>query len=285
MRVVVTGASGFVGSALVPALLAKGHQVTAVLRRAPDRSTGACVEIGELGVRLPRRVFSGAHLAFHLAHDMTGASLKKNVGGTQLWFAQAEGAGLAQVLLSSYSAHPQSPSDYGRSKYELERYFLERGGMVVRPGLVVGSGGMFGRMVATARRFPVLPILGGEFDVFLTGLTDLVRLLVEWEVHPGAAAVNLFSPNPVRMRTLVFRIRRYFKVSGLVVSVPAALAPLALNLGSHLTPALARYRDSFLALKASQDYHYLSSYPALGISPHSLEEMLTESFPDPARVG
>lgn len=35
MRIVVTGATGFVGRHVVPALLARGHEVTAVARRAP----------------------------------------------------------------------------------------------------------------------------------------------------------------------------------------------------------------------------------------------------------
>ncbi|WP_163552542.1 TIGR01777 family oxidoreductase [Candidatus Frankia alpina] len=65
MRIVVTGASGLIGSALVPALREDGHTVTALVRRTPR--TGGEIQWDPAAGRLDPTALAGTDAAFHLA--------------------------------------------------------------------------------------------------------------------------------------------------------------------------------------------------------------------------
>ena len=79
MRILVTGASGFAGSSLVPRLLAEGHELVA-LARSPQRvqrvlGEGSAAElqivIGDVvtGAGL-EEAMAGAEVAYYLVHSM-----------------------------------------------------------------------------------------------------------------------------------------------------------------------------------------------------------------------
>ncbi|HCK83914.1 MAG TPA: hypothetical protein DHW63_05180, partial [Hyphomonadaceae bacterium] len=98
-RVLVTGASGFIGSALAPALVASGFSVRAASRRArPDGVES--VRVGDLGEGHDwTRALAGVDVVVHLAgpaharhseHELRAAIVE----GTRALAAQAETAGV-----------------------------------------------------------------------------------------------------------------------------------------------------------------------------------------------
>ena len=51
---------------------------------------------------------------------------------------------------------------YGKNKYDLEKWFLKiPHSKVIRPGLVVGNGGIYQRISGFVQRFKYLPLPGG----------------------------------------------------------------------------------------------------------------------------
>ena len=120
MRILVTGAGGFIGSHLRPALAAAGHE----LRTAPE-GCGAVV-----------------HLA-NIAHaSASPAELHRvNVEGTIAQARAARAAGVRRfIYLSSIkAAHPEDA--YGRAKSIAEQALLQMEGLeavILRPPLVYG---------------------------------------------------------------------------------------------------------------------------------------------------
>ncbi|MEJ7598822.1 MAG: NAD-dependent epimerase/dehydratase family protein [Kofleriaceae bacterium] len=181
MRVAVTGASGFIGHALVLALARRGFGVRAAARRelvVPPQVD--VVRHGDLtGPPIDwRPLIAGVDAVVHLAgiaHDSAPPELHDHVNHIQTagLARAARAAGVAQLVLVS-SIHAQSgptadriltardeprPSDgYGRSKLAAEHAVRASGvpHVILRPALVYGRG-VKGNL-ATLQRIARLPV-------------------------------------------------------------------------------------------------------------------------------
>src|ERR1700683_1123313 len=91
MRVLVTGASGFIGGVLCAQLLARGHEVTALVRRPGSEPRGTSALVGDLGeAEGLERVLEGEQLdcVIHLAAEIASQRSEEklwevNVRGTE----------------------------------------------------------------------------------------------------------------------------------------------------------------------------------------------------------
>ena len=223
-RVVVTGATGFIGSVLCAALVDHGYQVTAQCRRRPERdevvSGGARwvpLEVRTASAMDWRSLLEDADVVIHLAaraHEGTSGQSRSHLRAINVEAAvslaqQAYEAGIRRfVYLSSIGVLGRSglapltetrapaPADpYAWSKYEAERALWEAipgtamSLTVIRPPLVYGPNapGNFGRLLAWTRHCRPLP-LGGVTDNerSFVGLHNLVDFILRVLTHPQA---------------------------------------------------------------------------------------------------
>lgn len=213
MTIVITGASGFLGSSLASHFRARGHEV---------RDTSPA----RLGQPAPPGVFAAADCVFHAAHDFAADAFERNTAGTRLWFEAARGAGVRhQIFLSSYSARPGSPSLYGRTKLAIEPLFLEAGQTVIRPGLAAGPGGLFARFVTQLGRWHVAPLVAADSrTVAIVALADLLEAATQIAERDIRGAFGLFAPDLLTGREFVRAVWRGLRTAGIVLPIPAPLA-------------------------------------------------------------
>src|SRR4051812_23195010 len=124
MRVVVTGATGNVGSSLVRALGADPgvSEIVGVARRepswAPEKTTWVTADVEADRERLPQ-IFAGAdavvHLAWLIQPSRDRAELRRvNVAGSRAVFEAAAAAGVGTLVhASSIGAYSRGPKDRG----------------------------------------------------------------------------------------------------------------------------------------------------------------------------
>lgn len=239
MRVLVTGASGFVGGAVVRRLLADATVTVRGAVRRPDALLPAAAErvhVGDLAdgtdwSHALRDVHAVVHAAarVHVMHDASAEPLgefrRVNVAGTLELARQAAQAGVRRfVFLSSikvngertrigrpYTARDEpAPADpYGVSKHEAEvglRALARSSGMevvIIRPVLVYGPGvrGNFLSLLRIVRTGVPLPLGAIRNRRSVVALENLVDLVVTTLRHPRAANQTFLVSDGVPLST------------------------------------------------------------------------------------
>jgi nucleoside-diphosphate-sugar epimerase len=213
LKIFVTAVGGFLGGALARHLETRGHEVTGSTRRSM-----------ELGRPFDSTVFAGRDAVIHCAHDFAAGAHERNVKGTKAWMETAAQLGVrTQVFVSSYAARADAAAEYGRTKYEIERLFLERGFTVFRPGLVMGEGGLYARQRAVLLRSLMVPMLGdGRQPVAVVSLEEFLAaaavVIEEWR----SGAFNLFREPMPSYRDFVRSVREGRRT--VFATVPTGLA-------------------------------------------------------------
>jgi nucleoside-diphosphate-sugar epimerase len=279
MRVLVTGANGFVGRATVRALAGSGAAVRALVRSSPHSVTGAVVLRADLSEeqdfgRIVRGVDAVIHLAarVHVMHETERNPLEAfraaNVEPTRRLAEAAAAAGVARfVFVSTLKVHgertrgapftsdgPLQPEDdYGRSKAEAEACLADVAAVsgiqlaIIRPPLIYGPGvrGNFIRLLDLVDRGWPLPFGGIDNRrslLYVENLADLLaRVSLRDEFQPGAFLVA--DRTPVSTPELIRRIADAMNRSARLWPCPSALLRTAGRL-SGFGPAIDRLLDS-----------------------------------------
>lgn len=178
MNILVVGSSSFLGKHLISFLLNHSYSISGLQRRSTfDSDSRGKYVSWQLGEPIPDSLLESSDWIVFCAHDLEDA--KKTIVGYDLILKQLERfPALKCVYISSYSAFEDAPGDYGQAKYYIEKQFLKRGNHVVRPGLIVGNGGLFAQLYKNILKFPIVPIVGfNDAPIFYIGVQDLAEFI------------------------------------------------------------------------------------------------------------
>ncbi|MFJ2159064.1 NAD-dependent epimerase/dehydratase family protein [Streptomyces sp. NPDC087856] len=253
-RVLVTGASGFIGGAVLPLLGAAGAHVRVLAHRrpvAPEPYTeivdGDLADPASLR-GIARDVDAVLHLASYIGKDEERC-VAVNVEGTRHLVAEAERAGVTRFVqlstaavygngpfreLREGDAEPRPVSATSRSRLHGERFVLGAGGAVLRPYLVYGTGDRW-VMPALLRVLRALRSGLPECGTALLSLTEvgslaasLAHVTVSTPPRRATGVFHACPDRPVSLRELVVAAHRHlgFPLVGGGQSFEAAQAEL-----------------------------------------------------------
>ena len=253
MRVLITGATGFIGSHLVDTLLRRGDQVTALVR-TPAKARG----LEQRGVRLVAGTLSDVlavgdacrdqDVVYHLAGLVAARSeaefLKVNRDGTALLAdaAARRGAGRFVLVSSLAAAGPARPgvplsgepvprpvTAYGRSKLAGEQAVRSSGldWTILRPPAVYGPRDREVLKVFQVARTGFAPVFGqGDQELSAVFGPDLAEAIVAAGTSSAAVGKTYYPAHPEIFTSgdMVRTIGRAMGRSVRIIPLPQALA-------------------------------------------------------------
>ncbi len=268
--IALTGATGFIGSALARQLQTAGWQVRALVRpsSSAQRLAGLAVEQVKGTLEDPdslHRLVQGAYAVVHCAGAVRGATRahfnRVNAEGVArlVQVAGAQGPPPRFLLFSSLAAREPGLSPYASSKREGERALAVGAGTmpwtVLRPPAVYGPGDRELRPLFRWMGRGIAPLLGSrDARLSLLYVDDLATAVLQWlntghsengvfelhDGHPGGYTWNDVVNTAARLRA-----RRVVRVPlpGLALQTLAVLSLVASRVGGYapmLTPGKVR---------------------------------------------
>lgn len=317
VRVLVTGATGYIGSRLVPALLAAGHEVR-VLTRSADRLTARdwhdSVEIVE-GDATSRadldRALDGIEVAYYLLHSMDGSpDFEERDRELARLFGLSAQAKDVQRLVYLSGLHPdeETLSTHLASRVEVGDLLMASGvpTVVLQAAIIIGSGSASFEMLRhLTHRLPVMltpkwvdnriqPIAIRDVLHYLVGAATIEGeinrtfdiggpdVLTYREMIQGFAEVAGLRPRPIRtVPVLTPGLASHWV--GLVTPVPSGIAkPLV---GSLIHEVVRREHDidELIEQPSGGALHFASSVRAALVD-ESGDQLPEPGTVDPARL-
>lgn len=297
-RLLVTGASGFVGRHLIPHLLESGYHVRAMVRPASDRSHlgDPRIEIVHGDLKDPsslRECVRGRDGVIHLAAatDISDAEENRqlNVDGPASLVRACQEEDVSRVVaFSSHCAGREKQDAYGRTKLEGERVFDGSGLKVthLRPTMICGPGSKeFRTFLQIVDTLPIVPVIGpGTYRLRPCLVEDVVPLVtrcLEREETVGRTyeVAGLESPSMRELITLVAHIRGKRRR---IVSVPARLCLAGARLLGSVMTHTPLSVDQVMAFLQHTEADIEPARRDLGFSPGPLEKGLVWIAQGPA---
>jgi len=252
VKVLVAGASGFVGRRLCPALERAGHDVAAMTRK-PDRYRGAGTPVrGD--VQEPSTLepaLAGCQAAYYLVHSLQDADFeRKDAAGARAFGEAAAEAGLSRIVyLGGLGDDADNLSAHLRSRRQVEELLGSAGVpvTVIRAGIIVGHGGVSWEL--TRQLVEHLPIMVTPRWVSTRtqpiAVDDVVRYLVGVLEPPEASGrvYEVGGPEVLRYSSMLQRVAGIQDRSLILLPVPLlspSVSSLWLTLVTDIDPGTGR---------------------------------------------
>jgi uncharacterized protein YbjT (DUF2867 family) len=232
--VLVTGASGFVGSRLASALVAAGHEVRAMTRHPDDYAGAGRPVYGDVADRGSlRSALDGVSAAYYLVHSLASDDFRRKDAEAAGEFGRAAtDAGLERLIyLGGLGDDSGELSEHLRSRREVEHLLGEAGVpvTVLRAGIIVGDGGISWEI--TRQLVDRLPAMVAPHWVTTKtqpiALADVISYLVG-VLEPAQARGRTFEiggPDVLTYAEMMRRVARIRRGRNLPIVVVPLLTP------------------------------------------------------------
>ena len=296
MKVLVTGATGFVGREIVRQLRVAGHTIRILIRnphspriRELVSSWGAEVHPGNvLEAASLEGALSGFEAVIHLVGIISevGECTFENVHtrGTQNMVAAARQARIRRFIhMSALGTRPDAVSRYHQSKWAAEELVRHSGlGFTIfRPSLIYGPEDQFINLFANViRRSPVVPLMGSPRARFQPVPVEAVAAAFTrslGEPRSVGQTYDLCGPETLTLSDIVDRIQDVVGKRRLKLRVPLSLARCQAACMEFVFPRLLRKappfnRDQLLMLQEDNVGNPQPANELFGLRPVPLQE-------------
>lgn len=294
MRILITGADGFIGRHLIRALTKAGHEVLCCVRNpkraekllpglryiacdfSRDRSRSAWIPrlqgveavINAAGIIRQQR-----GQTFDAIHHETPCAL----------FDACESTGVKKVIqISALGADDRAETQFHLSKKKADDYLamLDLDWIILQPSIVYGPGGKSASLFKALAALPVLPLVGDGQQtiqpIYIDDLASAVVLLMEPSA-PTRIRLQAVGPEAITLEELLETFRQWLAIEKTRrVRIPLFLARSMVFLGDIMGASIIT-SETLRMLLIGNTADPTPFINATGIRPKSLKEVLNQN--------
>jgi nucleoside-diphosphate-sugar epimerase len=272
--ILITGANGFIGKAFVRALVKKNYHVKGLVRTIPSyKFEGVSYHLFSLEDDLDKTMFEDVDICIHLAFQFQ----EQERNGVDINFFAAENLkrlNLAQyVFISSFAAaSPVTDSYYGKCKLAVEAFFKDD--LIIRPALVLGIGGLFGRLKVQLSKNKFVPLLNGGKQIIQTILLeDLVESSIYLIENQAKGIFHFAHAEKIFYKDFILKIAKKIQKEPFCLPIPVFLMKIILAF-FRIFPQPPINKDNLIGLLTSKYIDTTSEQKMMPQKWHSFEESL-----------
>jgi NADH dehydrogenase len=290
MKIAITGATGFVGNAVLRRLLRRGHEVRALVRdpnqggRLRDLGAVECVAGSLDDQDAVRALVAGTDAVIHLVGIIVEKGpqtfQRVHVEGTERLVAAARAAGVPRfVHMSALGARPDAgATSYHRTKAAGEDAVRGAGlsHVILRPALIAGAGNVPLEMMVRLIRFaPAVPVVGdGRYLLQPVWIEDVAEAFaVAVERADLAGTFEIAGPEQLSWDRMLDELETALSVRRMRVHVPLPMVRLG-ALAGQFAPELAPITPEQLQMLLEGNFTSANAIATtFGITPRSFAEV------------
>ena len=289
MVVFLTGASGFIGSHLAPALVHAGHSLVLGLHRTTSAASHGRVIAVDFSADVDPATWRPRLAGIDVVINAVGILREQppqtfaalHADAPRALFAAAVEAGVRQVIqVSALGADDDAVSAYHTTKREADRYLalLPVASAIVQPSLVYGAGGTSARLFDMLASLPWIPVPGDGAQrvqpVHVDDVADAIVALVGRPTPPGTR-YPIVGPRPLTLGDFLRRLRTALGFPpGRLLHVPMPIVRAAAAAGRYAPFALLD-RETLGMLERGNTAPVDATRALLGHDPRPVEAFVT----------
>jgi uncharacterized protein YbjT (DUF2867 family) len=253
LRVLLTGAGGLIGSAVLARLRAEGHEVVAIVRTRTTASARLPVN-EKIVIDIARAtrpndwlphltgIEAVVNCAGVLQDSPTDSTTGVHIDGINALFAACEHSGVRRVVhVSAIGVDRAAPSAFSRSKLRGDEalMILNLDWVILRPSVVVGRAAYGGSALFRGlAALPILPVPGDTAPLQVVQLDELTRTVLFFlrPDAPSKVVVEVAGPRSMSMTEIVQTYRNWFGwPRAHVLPLPRALSRAIYQMGDAIS--------------------------------------------------
>jgi uncharacterized protein YbjT (DUF2867 family) len=249
--ILITGGTGFVGSAIVEALAQHNHDLRVLARHpAPSGQEHEQIAGDVTDAATLEGVCDGVDTLVHLVaiiEEQGGATFDTVIRqGSENIFREARRAGVRHVVyVSALGAQDNPRFQYHQAKWRAEQA-LQQSGLphtILRPSIIFGPGdGFLSLLAGVVRTFPLTPVIGDGKALFqpvhIRDVAEIVTRIVEAPDVTPSDPMEIGGPGVFTFEELIRLIREELEVQRPKVHVPVTLMRAVVTLSKPLPKAI-----------------------------------------------